>query len=131
MTYVLDSSVLFDLEKGENRISKIFLEKTGNQNTSSYYITFINLFEFLLGLGTKSSKNKERLIHFVQQFSVLNTTDETAKLLADLRLRYDKKGIVFSLADLIIACLAIENDSVLVTRDADFEKITELRKIII
>jgi len=131
MTYVLDSSILFDLEKGENNISDILVAKTGNEDTSSFYVTFINLFEFFLGLNARSPKNKARSIDFVKKFQVLNSTEETAKLLAELKLKYEKKGIVLSLADLIIASLAIENDSTVITSDTDFAKITELKKIII
>ena len=51
--------------------------------------------------------------------------------MADLKYKYEKKGIVVPLADLIIASIAIENNAVLVTSDKDFEKIEELKKIII
>jgi predicted nucleic acid-binding protein len=40
------------------------------------------------------------------------------------------KGVI-SLADLIIASIVIEKGMILVTSDKDFEKIEELRKIII
>ena len=68
---------------------------------------------------------------FINKFWVLNTTEETSKILSDLKFKYDKKGISISLADLIIASLAIENDMTLLTTDADFKRIEELKILFI
>lgn len=47
--------------------------------------------------------------------------------MADLKYKYEKKGIVIPLADLIIANIAIENNTVLVTSDKHFERPEELK----
>lgn len=76
----------------------------------------------------KPPKNAKAAVAFVRRFDILNTTERTSELLADLKSEYDRKGIALPLADLIIASLMIENDMVLVTKDKDFEKIEELKK---
>jgi len=131
MKFIIDTSILADLEKGETAVSKRLLAVTGNLDLSAYNITFVNLFEFLFGIKLRSPKNQQIALEFIDKFWVLHTSNETSKILANLRFKYDKKGIVLSLADFIIAALAIENDLTLVTRDTDFEKITELKRIII
>lgn len=130
MSLVLDTVILVDLEKGK-RQTKEKLEKLAKEYPSPPQITFINLFEFLLVTKLSSEKKKQQALNFINNFGVLHTTDETAKTLADLRVKYDKKGIVLSLADFIIAALTIENSLTLVTRDSDFRKIHELKTIFI
>ena len=94
-------------------------------------ITIITLFEFLYGILEKSPKNIEKLRSFINNFSVLNTTEKTADLLARLKYKYEKQGLLISLSDLLIASLVIESNMTLLTRDTDFEKIEELNKVIL
>ena len=130
MNLVLDTDILIDIEKGQTQ-TKSKLELLSREYPSSPQITFINLFEFLLGIEVRSEHKKGAALNFVKDFGVLHTTDDTSKLLAHLKSKYDKKGIALSLADFIIATLVIENDLILVTRDTDFEKISELEKIFV
>ena len=67
----------------------------------------------------------------MNNFHIIQTSRKTAKILADIKSKYDKKGVTISLTDLIISCITIENNMVLVTKDKDFEKIENLKKIII
>ena len=48
-----------------------------------------------------------------------------------MKYKYDKKGETLPLADFLIASQVIENNMLLVTADKDFDKIEELRKIVI
>lgn len=126
----LDTSILISLEHRDNKVIKRILELS-EEYGEDFYITFINLFEFLLGLKIKKVKKKEEAISFLRNFPILNSTKLTSKIMADLKFKYDKKGMEIPLADLIIASIAIENDMLLVTQDKDFKKIKELKKIII
>ncbi|MBI2671469.1 type II toxin-antitoxin system VapC family toxin [Candidatus Woesearchaeota archaeon] len=130
MTLVLDTSILIDLErKNSETINKLknFIEI----HQSPAKITFINEFEFLFGVKEKNIKNKEKSISFLYNFDILPTTGKTATILSNLKYKYDKNGIAISLADLLIASMVIENNFVFLTKDKDFEKITELNKIIL
>ena len=130
MTLVFDTSIIIALEKNdENVITKI------QELLKNYRLppatTFLNLFEFLLGVKIKPPKKAKEAVTFIKKFDILNSTERTSELLADLKYKYDRKGMALSLSDLIIASLVIENDMVLVTMDKDFEKIEELNKELI
>jgi len=130
MTLVLDTSILIDIE----RRKEVTLEKLRQIiliHQQPAKITFVNQFEFLLGIKEREPKNKEKAIAFLNQFLGINTTKLTAGILSDLKYKYDKIGKNLSLTDLLIASLVIENNMVLLTKDKDFEKIEELKKIII
>ena len=83
--------------------------------------------------GLKIIKNKffQTNLIFLKKFNVLHTTNSSAEILSDLKIKYDKKGIALSLADLLSASIVIDNNLVLVTKDKDFERIEELKKIIL
>ncbi|MBI2564411.1 type II toxin-antitoxin system VapC family toxin [Candidatus Woesearchaeota archaeon] len=130
MILVLDTSILIELErKNISVIEK--LRKYVELYPSPAQITFMNYFEFYHGLQNKNIKNKEKVLSFINKFNILKLTKETAKFLSDLKTKYDNQGISISLADLIIASQVIENNLILITLDKDFEKIKELKKIIL
>ena len=130
MPLVLDTSILIDIERKKEKTLKK-LESFTKIYPVPAKITFINHFEFLLGIKEKEPKNREKSISFLNNFIILNSSRITATILSDLKYMYDKKGINFSLTDLLIASLVIENNMILLTKDKDFEKIEELEKIII
>jgi predicted nucleic acid-binding protein len=130
MSLVFDTSILIALERKEEQIIAK-LEKLSETYMLTPYTTFLNLFEFLFGIKSKPPKNAKEAVAFVRRFDILNTTDKTPDLLADLKFKYDRKGMVLPFADLIIAALVIENEMVLVTKDRDFGKIEELNKEIV
>ena len=71
------------------------------------------------------------MVDFINKFNCLKASGITAQILAELKNKYEKKGIMLGLADLIIASHAKEYNMVLVTQDRDFEKIDEISKIIL
>ena len=130
MSFIFDTSVIIDVvNRQQSTIAQ--LKEIARLYPGPGQITFITCFEFLLGLKEKSPKNKERAESFIHQFECLQATKTTAQILADLKWSYSKKGETISLADLIIAAQAIENNGTLITRDKAFEKISELKKIIL
>jgi len=130
MPLVFDTSILIALErKDQDTLNK--LQAIAEEYNASPFITFINLFEILMGMKLITPRRYKEAMTFVKKFDVLNTTDETSKILADLKFKYDKKGTALPLADLIIASLVVENKMTLVTKDRDFEKIEELEKVLV
>ena len=83
----------------------------------------------MFGLQEKKIKKKDEAANFLNKFTILQTTQRTAEMLASIKYTYDKKGVVVSLADWLIATLVIENNAILVTKDSDFNKIEELKTI--
>ena len=130
MTLVLDTSILIAIEKKDKAIlNKI--EELSKVHYIPAAITFVNYFEFYFGAMAKNIRNRQVMAEFINKFSCLKASEKTAEILAELKYKYDGKGITIALADLIIASQVIENNMVLVTKDRDFEKINELRKIIL
>lgn len=130
MTLLLDTSILIGIQRKEKEIIEKIdeLKKTHFQPAS---ISFINYFEFYTGLIEKNIKNRQLMLDFINKFNCLKASSITAEILAELKYKYEKKGIVIGLADLIIASHAKENNMLLVAQDKVFEKIEEISKIII
>jgi len=128
MTLLLDTSILVALEREDSFVKK----KIGELSESKPpFISFISLFEFLYGLESLPLEKKANLKKFLWKFSVLHTTNETAMWLSYLKYCYVKQGKQKSLSDLFIASQALEHKLTLVTRDKDFEDISEIKKIMI
>jgi len=130
MSLIFDTSVLIDIEKrSDHIISK--LQELSRLYPGQGQITFMSYFEFIFGLNEKSPKNKEKAIQFIHYFECIQTTPITAEILSDLKHKYEKRGMMFTLSDLFIAAQVIENKGILVTRDKQFNGIEELKKIIL
>ncbi len=130
MTLSFDTSILIELERKNLKI----IEKIKELSLSHPFpaiLPFISYYEFIRGLKMRKNKDYEKRIAFADRFNILKTSKKTAEILADLRIKYKSKGITLSLADLFIASQVIENQLTLVTLDKDFEKIEELKKIIL
>jgi len=130
MTYLIDSSALFELERG-NKKTQEEAGKIFSTSATPAFISFMTLAEFLVGTESRSLENKAKLKAFLLQFDTLHTTNETALILSKLKHDCDKKGLKKSLTDLFIAAQAIEHNLTLITKDSDFRNITELKKIIL
>ncbi|MBI4147923.1 type II toxin-antitoxin system VapC family toxin [Candidatus Woesearchaeota archaeon] len=130
MTLVLDTSLIIDIEqRKQSTITQ--LHRLSTLHPLPAKITFITEFEFHYGVRQRTPANKEQAIAVLHKFSVLHTSHKTAELLSELKHAHEKKGVTLPLADLLIATLAIENDMTLVTKDKDFQKIEELKSIIL
>src|SRR3989338_3948719 len=122
MTFLLDTSVLIDIERREKKLIEKMKEIV-ETDPAPACIAFISYFEFIHGLQIKSPKNKEKSMEFIGKFYFLQPTKKTAVILSDLKYKYEKIGKPFSLSDLLIASQSIENNMTLVTRDKHFKEI--------
>jgi predicted nucleic acid-binding protein len=130
MTLVFDTSILISIERNDISVINRLRELSQSYPVPAQ-ITFINYYEFLRGIKIKKPKNSEKLMSFLNKFKILSITKKTADILSDIKTEYDNQGIALSLADLLIASQVIENNFILVTKDSDFSKIKELKKIIL
>jgi predicted nucleic acid-binding protein len=130
MTFVLDSSIVIELEKGNKEIIKKITELNNIHKTTAC-ITFISYFEVYSGIRKKIEKNREKAYNFLQKFPLIYPSKRTAEILAELREKYQEKGSLLPLADMMIVSQVKEHGLLLVTMDRDFEKIGEIRKIIL
>ncbi|GEM_PF-579593 len=130
MTLLLDTSVLIAIQRKEKGITEKIDELKKNHLRPAS-ISFISYFEFYIGILDKNVKNKQINLEFINKFNCLKASSITAEILAELKDKYEKKGIIIGLADLIVASHAKENNMTLVTMDKNFEKIDEIRKIVL
>ena len=130
MTFLLDTSILIGIQRRDKEIIRK-IEELKKLHFQPASISFINYFEFYYGLIDKNIKNREIMLDFINKFNCLKASAITAEILTELKHKYERKGIVIGLADLIVATHAKENGMVLVTQDKIFEKIDEISKIVI
>ena len=130
MILALDSSILIDLEQN-NKETVYKLQKIVEKHQSPACIPFIAYFELYYGTIDRIDKNKEKALHFLQKFPLLQPTQKTARILAEMKKKYDTEGISFSLADIFIASQVKEHGLLLITKDKAFSHITDIEKIIL
>ncbi len=124
MTLVFDTSIIIELERGNKEVIEK-LEELKRVHPAPPKISFMSYFEFLYGLRKKSPKNKIKSEELLQLFETIQTTNSTASFLLTLKDKYE-----LSLTDLFIASQVMENDYVLITKDRNFERIEEIKKVI-
>lgn len=120
---ILDTSIVIELERGNKEIIRK-LGELKEMYPASPKISFMTYFEFIYGLRKKAVKNKDKSIAFVELFEVIQTNKKTANFLALLKEKHE-----LSLSDLFIASQVMEDNGILVTKDRDFERISEIDKI--
>lgn len=125
-----DTSILVDIEKGNKNTVKKLAELTAT-HAGPALLLFIPYFEFYRGLNVNAPERLEKGGAFLKKFTFVQPTKKTAELLVRLRTKYDATGNSLHLADLIIASQVQEHNLVLVTKDTDFERIDEIRKIVL
>ena len=130
MTLVFDTSILVDIENKNLSTIKLIRELT-KKYPARPSITVINHYEFLWGLRNKSQTYRSTQELNLNKFFILQTSRLTPVILCSLRVKYESRGISIALPDLVISALTIENNMTLLTKDKDFEKIKELKKIIL
>lgn len=129
MSLAFDTSLLIAIEKGDKRILKE-LEKISKVYPTIPQVPFISRFEYIFGVKKRKPKQSDNLLKFINKFPLLRTTEKTADILANLKLKYDNLGICLSLTDLLIASQVLENNLTLLTLDKDFKKIDEINSIV-
>lgn len=125
MYLIFDTSVLIDVEREVKEIMH-HVSRLRELYPAPPKISFVTYYEFLYGTRKRNPKNRAQAEIFIDLFELPTITKSTARILARLKETYE-----LPFADLLIAAQVIENDGILVTRDKDFERINELRKIVL
>ena len=117
MFVILDTNVLIDLNKGNDRIAKEISEIISGVPDPEPAISWANYFEYRFGDESETGKR------FLSEFIFLEMDKRATECFTELK-RKTKNASDF---DLITASVALANNAVLITRDKDFEKIKGLR----
>lgn len=111
--YLLDTSFLIDLMKGEGNAKRLHEKTKGEQSTSTVCVYELAKFEDFDG-------------SYLANKSVLPFSSEDADRAGDVFRRLRRDGEPIGETDSMIAGTAISRDLTLITRDTDFEKVTGL-----
>lgn len=125
MYLIFDTSVLIEMER-ENKSVLQHVARLRQSYPAPPKTAFVVYYEFLHGTRNRNPVNKAKAESFIELFEMLVVTKTTAKILSQLKEKYE-----LPFADLFIAAQAKEQQGILITRDKDFERIEELKKIII
>lgn len=124
MRLALDTNRYTDLARGDAEVRAIV------ERAEAVYLPFVVLAELRAGFrgGRRAQQNERALTRFLQQPGVeaLWPTDATTRIWAGLYLQLRGAGTPMPLNDLWIACLAVEHDLALATRDAHFRFLPQL-----
>ena len=122
---IFDTSVWIDFSKGIKSSGTILLKKYLNENITALYLTPTVIQEFLMGLRTEND-----FMTYKRYFETLNIFEldwktvsiSSAKLFFDLK----KKVVTIKKStDCLIAQIAIDNNTLLVHNDSDFDFIAQ------
>ena len=120
----LDTNIIIDLFRGDEK-TKSFL------NNFDFEIPIFVVGELLYGAENSSKKEKHlaQIKKFAEQVSIINSTEETAKIYASIKSFLKQLGKPIPENDIWIAAIAIENNKSLVTNDQHFSFIKNLKII--
>lgn len=128
MNYILDTAVLIDIAKGSERANSLErLDLSGSRP----FITLLTYSEYYAGFLSRTEREINACLDFLKKFDTVTITEDSAKIFSELRNNYKKKGISFGTMDLLNASIAIQENMTFITTDKQFEKIAELKKIVI
>ncbi len=130
MKYVIDTSILIEIENGNEEIINA-LHQLKKTPFSELYITIFTFCEYYYGVMERSQENKEKVKQRLLQYEILNTSVESASHFCELFSALKKKGKSLPQFDTFIAAITIEQQGVLVTGDSDFAQIPNLNSIVL
>ena len=128
MKLAFDTNILIEIDLVNTGVIEKLKEITENVSdepsipspvVSEYYYGF---------LGTRK---KEAALKILENYNILNTSRNSAIIFAEIKDELKKSGQIISDMDLLIASICIDNNATLITADKQFEKIKELKKIIL
>ena len=123
---ILDTNALSALADGDQKLHKVILK------VQQLMLPVIVLGEYRYGLKRSRERiaREEWLIGLESCSLVLPITPETAQRYASIREELRLKGFPIPENDLWIAALTREHDIPIVTRDAHFDYVTGLKRIV-
>ena len=130
MNYVLDTNILIEIRKGRKDV-KDEIMRFINAESAVPYITLLTFAEYYFGSLDASHEGQEDCLAFLSSYRHLTIAKSSAMLFAKLTYKYEKEGTPLSPLDMLNACITIDNNFVFITADKAFERVKELKKIIV
>jgi len=122
MRYLADTTFLIDLVNGVE--GAVNLAKGFDESNDTVFLSVVSVEEYFRGIyylyldDESLLKRKLRAaLRDLSPFEILPVTYEVALKAAEIDAKLVKKGLMLSMADILIAASAIVNDLILVTRN--------------
>lgn len=127
MTYLLDTNTCIRLLNGQSENIKTRLEQL---RPVDLVLCSVVKAELLFGAvkSTASERTLTRLNQFFSTFKSLPFDDRSAAIYGAIRADLERRGLLIGPNDLMIAAIALANDSILVTHNTrEFGRIGDLK----
>ena len=121
----LDASYCFDLLRGDPGAQERASEWESREEVLT--IPAPALAEFLRSGYRRGGRLLEKSLTMIRRLEVLPLDGDTAEEAARLGGELDRRGLAVGNLDLLIAAIVRTNQSILVTRDRDFQRIPGLQ----
>jgi len=121
--FILDTNIVIAIFNGETSIKEHLLK------ADEVFISSTVLGELFFGAfkSKRSKTNIKRISNFADSITILNCDKDTAQQYGIVKNKLLDKGKPIPENDIWIAAVAMQNDLILVTRDAHFDEIEELK----
>ena len=127
--YVLDTSALIGLERGNKAVIERFRELVKDE--SIFYTTMLNIAEFYYGYAGKSKEAKKIANEFIDRFKLLTLTLDSARNYAEFAYLHDQAGEKIEDFDLLTAAIAMDNNAIIITLDKGFDRIRGAKTLLL
>ena len=112
---IVDTDILSFYFKGDERVVARFSEYL--KEFDQINISIVTYYEIIAGLKfKKAERQRYDFDDFINDNSIINISDESAKISGDIYTDLRQKGITIGTSDILIAGIAIENGLTLITK---------------
>jgi Predicted nucleic acid-binding protein, contains PIN domain len=125
MTLILDTTILVELESGNSSVIE-HLKRSRLKHPDDLAITFATFSEFYYGALNRSKNKQNETLEWLRTFKLLNTTENSARLFAEIKRSLESNGAMIPLFDILIASIVIDNGATLATTDPHFKNVKGL-----
>lgn len=120
--YLIDTSIIIDYLRGHRPTVRWLKELLSNNH--QLYLSVLTQAELYAGLSSRKYEFRQALASLTVSFKKIPIDEDTA-----VRAGYLKRDYGVTLFDAVIAATAINNRLTLITRDKDFSRIKELKRL--
>lgn len=127
---VLDTNILIELDAGNESI-RTAVEKIKGRFPHGAAITFATFSEYWYGVLNKPKSFQDGTLEWLRSFVLLNSSERSSRLFADLKSTQKGFGKNVPLFDLLIASVVLDNSATLLSTDPHFQDIKGLPVILL
>lgn len=130
MSLIFDTSVLIEIDSINEKLLLNLIELK-EKYPANPAIAFPTFSEYYYGFLGKSKDRAAEALKRLGEFELLNTTENSARLFAEIAHGLSRKGETIPVMDVLIASIAMDYGMTLLTFDAHFRRIEGLKAIVL